>query len=435
MVARFLALRYLRGPSGQQGERFLRAVLFIAVGGVALGVAALVLALAIVRGFRGEIEQKIIGFGAHIQVENLQDAPILPDAPGFEADSAATGVGTLEDPVTSSGGNDGVAETLAAVPGVTHVAPAVLDFILLRRSERQTEGVSIWGVEVRPPYLVRSVTDGAFTFAPDAEGRPGVVVGKGLARQLGLKVGDQAVGITLPSPGKMGLGEASRFKALHVAGIYETALADFDDVYVFADIAAARDLLGLPDGAVSRYDLTLANVQDAPQTVTLVQKTLPTNLQARSIYDIYGSLFAWVRLQQSIVPVVISVIVIVAAFNIVGVLLMFGLEKAPDVGILASMGASGKTIRGVFLRLGLAIGLVGTVIGAVLAVAFAAVQQRFGVIRLPAEAYFLDRAPVDVEPLDLLIVAAVTVALCVVAAWLPARFASKTDPLRVLRFR
>jgi len=166
-----------------------------------------------------------------------------------------------------------------------------------------------------------------------------------------------------------------------------------------------------------------------------VQKLLPTNLQARSIYEIYGSLFAWVRLQQSIVPVVISVIVIVAAFNIVGVLLMFGLEKAPDMGILASMGASGKMIRRVFLRLGLSIGLVGTAIGTVLAVAFAAVQHRFGVIRLPAEAYFLDRAPVDVEPLDLVIVAVVTVVLCVVAAWLPARFASKTDPLRVLRFR
>lgn len=409
MFSRFLALRYLRGTTGQQGERFLRAVLYIAVGGVALGVAALVLALAIVRGFRGEIEQKIIGFGAHIQVENLQDAPILPE----EFDAA----------------------TLGTVPGVTQVAPAVLDFILLRRSERQTEGISIWGVEAPPPYLVRSVADGAFDFAPDAEGRPGVVVGKGLARHLGLRVGDQVVGITLPSPGQMGMGETSRFKPFHVAGIYETALADFDDVYVFAGIETARDLLGLPDGAVSRYDLTLSNVQDAPQTVALVQKLLPTSLQARSIYDIYASLFAWVRLQQSIVPVVISVIVIVAAFNIIGVLLMFGLEKAPDVGILASMGASGKMIRRVFLRLGLAIGLLGTTIGAVLAVGFAAVQQRFGVIRLPAEAYFLDRAPVDVEPLDLLIVAAVTVALCVLAAWLPARFASKTDPLRVLRFR
>lgn len=409
MFSRFLALRYLRGTSGQQGERFLRAVLYIAVGGVALGVAALVLALAIVRGFRGEIEQKIIGFGAHIQVENLQDAPILPDA----LDAAALGV----------------------VPGVTQVAPAVLDFILLRRSEQQTEGVSIWGVEAPPPYLARSVSDGTFSFASDAQGRPGVVVGKGLARQLGLKVGDQVVGITLPSPGQMGLGEASRFKAFHVAGIYETALADFDDVYVFADLETARNLLSLPDGAVSRYDLMLANAQDAPQTVALVQKLLPTNLQARSIYEIYGSLFAWVRLQQSIVPVVISVIVIVAAFNIVGVLLMFGLEKAPDMGILASMGASGKMIRRVFLRLGLSIGLVGTAIGTVLAVAFAAVQHRFGVIRLPAEAYFLDRAPVDVEPLDLVIVAVVTVVLCVVAAWLPARFASKTDPLRVLRFR
>ena len=411
MFARFLALRYLRGSTGQQGERFLRAVLYIAIGGVALGVAALVLALAIVRGFRGEIERKIIGFGAHVQVESLENAPIL-----------------AED-LDPSG--------LAALPGVTRVAPAVLEFLLLRRSATQTEGVSIWGVEAPPPYLADQIVagKGAFSFAPDAEGRPGVVVGAGLARRLGLAVGDQVVAITLPTPGAMGAGETSRFKALHVAGVYQTALADFDEVYVFADIGVARTLLGFPDGAVSRYDLTLADVNEAPALLPDVQKLLGPALQARSIFEIYGNLFAWVRLQQSIVPVVISVIVVVAAFNIIGVLLMFGLEKAPEVGILSSMGASGKTIRRVFLMLGLVIGGVGTGLGTVLALAFAFAQERYGFIRLPAEAYFLDRAPIDVEPLDLVVVVTVTLLLCVLAAWLPARLASRTDPVRVLRFR
>ena len=426
---RTLALRYFQGPAGApEGGRFLRFVLYVAVGGVAVGVGALVLALAIVRGFSREIEAKIVGFGAHVQVESLRDAPLPPGA------------------VT--------ADSLRRIGGVAAVAPGVLEFVLLRRSAEAIEGVSLWGVERPPAYLASQVKEGAFSFAPDATGRPGVVLGRGLARRLGVRVGDALTAFTLPTPGGSGTGVGGlaglggglggggggggggpNLRAFHVAGVYETALANFDEVYVFTDLAVARRFLGYEAGAVTRYDLTLADVDSADVLARRIEERFGPPVMARSIFDVYGNLFAWVDLQQNIVPLVIAVIVLVAAFNIVGILLMLILEKSSEVGILLSLGATAKSVRRLFLVLGFVIGVAGAVLGVAFALALAWLQLRYGLIPLPAEAYFVDRAPVQLVASDVVLVAAVAVALCTAAAYLPARVAARLDPVRVLRFR
>ncbi len=404
----FVALRYLRGAQGrEEGRRFLRFITYVAVGGVAVGVAALLLALSIAHGFSQAIEEKITGFGAHVQVENLRDAP-LSDAAWMAA-------------------------ALTRLPGVVSVRPVVQEFVLLRSSARAIDGVALWGSPSLPEYLERHLIAGSATFTPDAAGRYGLVLGRALAEQLGVQVGDL---VTLFSLRQFsGLRPIPRLRQFYVAGLYETLLTDFDRLYVFTSIEAARLLLAYGTDEVTRFDLTLTDVRQARSIADAIETEFGLPVIARTIYEVFRNLFAWVHLQESIIPLVISIIVIVAAFNMLAVLLMVILEKSQEIGIMASMGASAIMLQRLFLCLGVLIGLSGTLLGEVLALSIAVLQQHFGLIPLPAEAYYMATAPVAPRAWDFLMVGVLTVLLCGLAAYIPARIAARIDPVRVIRFR
>jgi len=411
---RFVAFRYLVGAQGRgEGRRFLRFITYVAVGGVTVGVAALLLALSIVRGFSREIEAKIVGFGAHVQVESYMDAPLQ------EASS--------------------MQRTLQAVEGVTHVAPVISEFALLRHSARNIDGVAIWGADALPVYLAEHLQDGHASFDVDSNGLPGAVIGVALARELGVQVGDRVTAFSLrareEAAGSIVPAQRPRVKQFHIAGLYETALSNFDELYVFAGLAPARDLLQYGSDEVTRFDLTLSDVEQASDVAAEIADTYGFPVMARTIYEVFRGLFAWVRLQEAIIPVVIGIIIIVAAFNIVGTLLMVILEKTREIGILASMGASRKKLRRLFVWLGVLIGAVGSGLGVTLALGLALIQQRYEVIPLPAEAYYMDTAPIELDPLDFVMVAVITLVLCVLSAYLPARVAARIEPVRVIRFR
>ena len=410
---RFVALRYLLGAQGrEEGRRFLRFITIVAIGGVAVGVAALLLALSIVRGFSREIEAKIVGFGAHVQVESYLDAPL---------DNAAH----LE-------------RELSVRSDVIDAAAVITEFALLRRSSTEIDGIAIWGTERLPSYLEDHIIEGTSDLRADSGGQPGVVVGQKLATQLGLKPGDRVTAFSMR--GLQGEGGGTfpggrpRVKQFTVTGVYETDLANFDELYVFTHIDQARDLLQYGADQVTRIDLTLQDVQTAEAVATDIADTFGFPIMARTIYQVFRGLFAWVNLQESIIPLVIGVIIIVAAFNIVGTLLMIILEKSREVGVLASMGASRKTLRRLFLWLGLLIGTVGTALGLGLALGLALLQQRYALIPLPEDAYYMSSAPIELNPLDFVVVTVVALLLCTLSAYIPARFASRIEPLKVIRF-
>ena len=408
-----MAFRYLLGAQGrEEGRRFVRFITYVAIGGVAVGVAALLLALSIVRGFSQEIESKIVGFGAHVQVESFQDAP-LSDAERMQRD-------------------------LAQRETVARVAPVVTEFALLRRSAVEIDGVALWGTDVLPPYLVEHLTAGTRSFAPDEERRSGLVIGEALARLLGVTVGDRVTVFSMRRTDGARplstLGGRPRVKQFYVAGIYETALADFDELYVFTDVDVARDLLQYGPDQVTRFDLTLHDVEQASAVAIDVEETYGFPVMARTIYQAFRGLFAWVNLQEAIIPVVISIMIIVAAFNIVGTLLMIVMEKTREIGVMSSMGASQQILRRLFLWLGLFIGAAGTAIGLSLAFILAMLQQRYAIIPLPEEAYYMDTAPIALDPFDFVLVGAIALILCVLSAYIPARFASRIEPLKVIRF-
>lgn len=409
----FMSLRYLWGAEGQsQGRSFLRFITYVAIGGVTLGVAALLLALAIVRGFSREIENKIVGFGAHIQVTSyVQDEP-LDDGGTLRAD-------------------------LAAMDGVAQVSPVIEQPVLLRHSKEAIDGVVLLGVDQLPGYLENRIQTGGLKREVTNETSPGLVVGRELATRLGLDVGDQVTAFALQQgaaeKGGGGL-QRPRVKQFRVRGIYDTSLQNIDDVYVFGNVETARWLGNVASSSVSRFNMTVTDRSQIDSMAATIENRFGFPVAARTIYQQYAGLFAWVDLQQSIIPLVIGVIVIVAAFNIIGTLLMLILEKTREIGVLKSLGTSGATLKRLFLMLGLLIGTVGTTIGAGLALSLALIQQQFGIISLPAEAYYMSTAPIGLNPWDFVLVAFTTILLCGAAAYVPSRVAARVEPVRAIRF-
>ena len=387
----------------------MRFISYIAIGGVSLGVATLLLSLAIVRGFSEEIEAKITGFGAHVQVESIRNTPL---------DQA-----------------NKLMATISETDAVVSAQPVVTEFVLLRKTRQDIDGVGLWGTDQLPVYLEKHLINGLGDLAPSTG--PRLIIGNHLAKNLDLTVGDQVILLATKnlSNTEALLTIRPRLKQFEVTGIYETALIDFDQTYVFTDIGTARQLLDYTSDQVSRVDVMLQDVTEAETVSLILEESLGGGILVRSIFEIYRGLFAWVDLQEAIIPLVISVLIFVAAFNVMGTLLMIVLEKTREIGILASMGASRRDIQQLYLYLGFFVGGIGTAIGLSLAWILGTIQLQYGIVGLPAEAYYMDTAPVALHAIDFMIVAIASVLLCLGAAYFPARVASRILPLRVLRFR
>lgn len=399
--------RYLRQAQGrEEGRRFVRFITYVAIGGVTVGVAALLLALSIVRGFSDEIQSKIIGFGAHVQIESLQAVPIS-DASSMR-------------------------EQVAAWPEVARVDPVIQDFALLRRSRDEIDGVMLWGVEETPDIISDNLIEGT----PDLgviDGMEGVLIGEDLARLLNASVGEVVTSFSRAQDSSTGAAFAPTVRQFRISGIYQTHLQNFDELYVILDIEVARDFLDFGDDRVTRLDITLHDLDTADVVVQRIEEQIGFPLMARTIFEVFRGLFAWVDLQENIIPIVISVIILVAAFNIIAILMMLILEKAREIGVMISLGATPRSIRRIFVFLGVAIGFIGTLLGSLTALTFAGLQSRYAIIPLPAEAYYLDRAPIHVYAPDFLLVAGVTVLLCLMASYIPARLAARIEPIRAIR--
>lgn len=410
-----MALRYLWGAEGrEEGRSFLRFITYVAIGGVALGVAALLLALAIVRGFSQEIEEKIVGFGAHVQVQSY-----VRDTPLENASSLQSELSEMEE--------------------VTRVAPVAEQIVLLRQSDRAIDGVVMLGTSAPPPYLEQRLVEGSFGLEGAKGDPPGVVVGGRLAERLGLEVGQVVTAFSLRTDDEADQGsftlQRPRIKQFVVRGIYDTSLSNIDDVYVFSDLSTVRQLAGMSSSSVSRFNVTAEDPSTIESLAVQIEEKFGFPVAARTIYQQYAGLFAWVNLQESIIPLVIGVIILVAAFNIIGTLLMLVLEKTREIGVLQSLGTSGNALKRLFLVLGLLIGGVGTGIGAGLALLLGFLQQRFELIPLPAEAYYMTTAPIELNPMDYVLVTVVTLLLCGLAAYVPARVAARVEPVRAIRFQ
>ena len=379
----------------------------MAIAGVAVGVAGLLIALSIVHGFKSVIQEKILGFGNHITVMTYTERPL------YRADTVMT--------------------QLADIPDIADIQEAIYGQAMVQTRDF-VEGSFVKGVSPEGDLsdIRQYVNRGVYTFEANENGLPGVVIGSRLARNLNADIGSTLTSYTIrgiPSP--VNMPEIIQF---HIAGIYQTGVDMFDDLLVLMERDYARALFDVPPPRASQIDVRVSDLDLIHEVDRRINETLPFPYYTETIYQRYSSIFAWINLQEQTIPFVIAVMIIVAAFNLIGTVLMMVLERTRDIGILKTMGATDRMIRSVFLMEGVIVGLTGLVGGIALSLLFYWLQYTWQIIPLPEETYYMAAAPVEPHLFDFVIVSAVTMTLCALASWIPARVAAKMNPLSVISY-
>ena len=401
----FIAFRYLLA---RRKQAFISLISLISTLGVAVGVMALIIALALMTGLQGELRDRILGASAHIYVWKA----------GGIADYQAE------------------LPRLTGVPGVVGAAPAILGKALIVAGDTQ-EFISLKGID---PALEGDVTDiqksmlqgrvEALANDADAEA-PGILLGRDLASKLAVRVGDS---VTLQTPqGTLSpMGMIPRVRVLRVAGIYSLGIYEFDSAFGFISLDLAKRLLGRLQPEL--IELRVSDIYQAPEIARRVVTQLGPDYTADDWSALNQSLFSALWLEKMGLSIAIGLIVTVAALNIVASLVLLVMEKSRDIAILKTMGTSSSRVMAIFMVQGLIIGMVGTAVGGIGGVALCWVLDTYKLIHIPMDVYQVSYVPFVVLPLDLAVVLLSSVAICFVATIYPSRQASRLDPVQALRF-
>lgn len=401
----FLALRYLLA----RGQRTnLSLFVWIGVGGVFLGVAALIVVLAVMTGFQDGIRDKIISANPHVLVFQLGGQGL-----------------------TSAGG---VAARVREVKGVRSATPFVLQQVLFTAAGGGARGGLVRGVDLDDPAVAQDVRSRlrSGSLDPVRGGEGGVLLGFELARGLGVVAGDE---VTLISPqGAMtAVGMVPKMRRYRVAGTIEVGMYEFDSSMAFLALPVAQEFAGLGQG-VSGIEVRLGDPFQAREVGRRIAAKLGMSFWVRDWTDLNRNFFAALQLEKLALFVIVTIIVLVAAFAIIGHLVLLVAEKRKEIGILKSIGATASSVTLVFFAVGMAIGLVGTVAGSAVGLALIWVQNTYKIIRLAGDVYQIDHLPMKLQSTDFLLIIGATLLLSFLATIIPARRAGRLIPVDVLRY-
>jgi len=402
----FISLRYL---AAKRKQTFISIITFISIAGVAVGVMALIVVIAVMSGFEEDLKAKILGVTSDVVVTRL-DGPVRnwPQLGG----------------------------EVARVPGVQAASPFVYMQGLLSSSNGAT-GVVIRGID--PPLarrvisLASSMTEGQVSAlqTPPAQ-EPGIILGRVLARNLGAWMGDR---VSLISPfGQMTpMGRLPKARQFRVVGIFESGMFEYDSSLAYISLVSAQSFLDLGD-QVTGLELKVGDIYKADAIAGALQKRLGFPYFAQDWMSLNRSLFSALKLEKVVMFIILTLIVLVAAFGIVSTLIMIVMEKSKDIGILNAMGATRRSIMKIFVLEGLIIGVAGTASGLAGGLGLCALLSRYQFVKLPPDIYHLSKLPVLIEPLDVAVICAAAVAISLLATVYPAWQASRLDPAEAIRY-
>ncbi len=405
----FVARRYLKA---RRKEAVISVITAISVVGVAAGVMALVVALAINNGFRDTLQRNLLGAMAHVTVQEK--------VPG-------NGIENWE----------GMAARIRRVPHVVAVGPALYSPIFFSGPVNQKggilKGVDI-GIELQISDTLRHLKAGSVDRlrATPTPGMPGIILGSRLAEDVGMLL-DSMVSVVSPQGELTPIGPRPSIRRFRVVGIFESGFYDIDDTWAYTSLAAAQQALSLPD-VVNEIEVKLDDLNRAPAVAREIEQLAGSKYATTTWMERNHQLLNALQMEKAVTVVTIGLIELVAALNILITLVMMVMEKYRDIAVLMSMGAQRAQIRGIFMLQGVLIGVVGTAIGLVIGYTLCYLADRYRWIRLDEQVYALSFVPFEPRWVDGLWIAAAAVLVSFLATIYPARNATRIAPAEVLRY-
>ncbi|MBI1921502.1 MAG: lipoprotein-releasing ABC transporter permease subunit [Geobacter sp.] len=416
-----IALRYLRA---KRKSAFISIITIISTAGVTLGVMALIVVLAVMTGFEEDLKEKILGTNAHIVVLK-----------------SGGGIASYPD----------VMEKLKKFDGVVAATPFVYSQVMIS-SGRNVSGVVLRGVETKTDPQVtnlhKALIEGKLTdlenSPPPLAGKepplPGVIIGKELAKNLNIFVGDK-VSIISPTGAMTPLGMVPKMKRFRIVGLFNTGMFEYDSTLAYVGIGEAQEFLGL-GSEVTGIQLKVRDVYATAGIAREINTRLGFPYFARDWMEMNRNILFALKTEKVVMFIILTLIVLVAAFGIASMLFMVVMEKSKDIAILKAMGASGRSIMKIFVLEGLAIGVAGTIGGVVSGLLVASrlesivgfVQKLTGFELFSKDVYYLDRFPSQVVPMDVLVISVTAIAVSLAATLYPAWQASRLPPAEGLRY-
>ena len=384
-----------------------KPIVRIAVAGVAIGFAVMIVAIAIVTGFKKEIREKVIGFGSHIQVSNYDENNSYETRPVLK--------------------NDSFIGRLSSLDGISHVEEFATKAGIIKTTT-DIEGVVVKGIgsDYNWSYFKKRLIAGHI-FTPSDTGKTNdVMISKLIADRLKLKVNDDLVTYFIQQP--------PRARKFRITGIYETGLEEFDSKYIFCDIAHIRQLNDWNNFQTGGYEVTVSNFDDLDKTGDAVYSSIPSDLNSRTIREMYPQIFDWLGLQDVNGVVIIVLMLIVSVMNMISALLIIILERVQMIGTLKSLGATNFSVQKIFLYESVILIGKGLLIGNIIGIGLCLLQYFTHFIQLDQQSYYISYIPIHLSLEYILVLNAGTLAVCVLMMMLPTIIVTKITPIRALRF-
>lgn len=391
---------------------FSRFIIRLAIAATVISVGAMILTLAFTNGFQFAISQKVFNFWGHIHVQHY---------------AASRSSNSEEAPMSK---NDTVLHTLQNDPDIRTVQAFATKFAVVRSSEGIDE-VQVKGVEKDYDFsnLQSFLRSGRWPRFPDSGYSNEIVLSQYTATQLKLKVGSKLLIYFIQDTGSV------RVRPMIVSGLYKTGIEDYDKLIAVCDLRLIQRLNNWSPDQIGGYEIFTRDYRTADRVSARIHDQLPKDWDSRTTEEIYPNIFDWLNLQDNTIIIVLVIMIVVATLNLVTCLIILVLERTRMVGILKAVGSPNMSIQWIFLYQGAFITLVGLALGNIFGLGICWLQQRYGFITLPEDAYFISKAVVKLEWWHVPLVNLLTFVICILVLLIPTVIIRRVQPARAIQFR